>query len=166
LLEQKLNLGFSVSATSRSKRGNEVDGKDYYFITADEFRKRIAADEFLEWQEVYTDNYYGTLKSEVERIREKGINVVFDVDVVGGCNIKKYYKDEALSIFVQPPSIEILKQRLKTRSTDSDSVIATRIQKAEQELTFASKFDVILYNDILEDAFKESEKLLSNFLKQ
>lgn len=166
LLTKSFNLEFSVSATSRKQRGNEVHGKDYYFISPDEFRQKIANDEFLEWEEVYTDNYYGTLKCEVERIRENGKNVVFDVDVVGGCNIKKYYTDDALSIFVQPPSVQALKERLKNRSTDSDEVIQTRIDKATYELGFAPRFDVVIVNDLLDDALLKAEKVLTDFLKQ
>lgn len=164
LLKQQFNLEFSISATSRPRRGEEVDGKDYYFISADDFRKKIEANEFLEWEEVYPDRYYGTLKSEVERIRNNGKNVIFDVDVVGGSNIKKYYGDEALSIFVQPPSIEELEKRLKARSTDSEEVIKTRVEKAEFELTYAPKFDVIIVNNRLEEALKKAEKTLSQFL--
>ena len=164
LLTQHFDLEFSISATSRPRRGEEIDGKDYYFISADDFRCKIEADEFLEWEEVYTDRYYGTLKSEIERIRNKGRNVIFDVDVVGGTNIKEYYGDEALSIFVQPPSVEELERRLKNRSTDSEEVIKTRIEKAEYELTFASKFDVILINDVLEDAFLKAKEIVAAFL--
>ena len=127
LLSKTYHLGFSVSATSRAIRGNEVHGKDYYFLTPDEFRSKIDNNEFLEWEEVYSGSYYGTLKSEVERLRNAGTNVVFDVDVVGGCNIKKYYGNEALSVFIQPPSIEELEKRLKARSTETDEVIAKRV---------------------------------------
>ena len=123
IMEEIENLSFSISATSRPPRGKEKDGKDYYFMSADEFRKKIDSDDFVEWEEVYSERYYGTLKAEVERIRNKGQNVVFDVDVVGGLNIKKLYDDEALAIFVKPPSIEILEQRLKQRGTDSDEEI-------------------------------------------
>ncbi|MBN2261945.1 MAG: guanylate kinase [Prolixibacteraceae bacterium] len=165
LLNKGFNLEFSVSATSRSPRGNEVNGKDYYFISADEFRKKIENDEFLEWEEVYTDNYYGTLKSEVERIRNEGKNVVFDVDVVGGCNIKNYYGSEAMSVFVQAPSIEELEKRLSMRSTDSAEVIKTRIEKAKYELGFAPRFDVIIVNDKLENALAEAEKIIGNFIQ-
>jgi len=166
LLTKNYGLEFSVSATSRALRGSEVDGKDYYFLSPDEFKKRVANNEFLEWEEVYSGVFYGTLLSEVERIREKGNHVVFDVDVVGGCNIKKYYGDEALSVFVQPPSIEELKNRLLSRSTDDENVIATRIAKAKFELTFAPRFDVILINDRLEDAFQEVESVVDNFLRK
>jgi guanylate kinase len=164
LLSKNFGLEFSVSATSRPLRGNEVDGKDYYFLTEDEFRKRIENEEFLEWEEVYPGRFYGTLKSEVERIRDKGNHVVFDVDVVGGCNIKNYYGDEALSVFIQPPSINELKNRLITRSTDSEEVIATRVEKAEFEMTFANRFDVVLVNDKLDIALKEAENILIRFL--
>lgn len=166
LLQEDFDLEFSISATSRPARGTEKHSKDYYFLSADEFRKKIANNEFLEWEEVYTDKYYGTLKSEVERIRNNGKNVIFDVDVVGGCNIKEYYGEEALSVFVQPPSIEELEKRLIDRSTDSSEVITTRIEKAEYELTFASQFDVIIINNKLEDALKNAEEILTKFLKQ
>lgn len=164
LLKQNFQLEFSISATSRAPRGDEKHGKDYYYLSANEFRTKIENNEFLEWEEVYTDKYYGTLKNEVERIRKLGKNVIFDVDVVGGCNIKEYYGNEALSIFVQPPSIEELKRRLTKRSTDSKAVIATRIEKAEYELTFAPKFDVVLINDTLEVAFNEAEEILKKFI--
>jgi guanylate kinase len=164
LLSKPYHLGFSVSATSRAIRGNEVHGKDYYFLTPDEFRSKIDNNEFLEWEEVYSGSYYGTLKSEVERLRNAGTNVVFDVDVVGGCNIKKYYGNEALSVFIQPPSIEELEKRLKARSTDTDEVIAKRVEKAAYELTFAPKFDVVLINDQLEKALNEAEQLVERFL--
>lgn len=164
LLSKPYNLGFSVSATSRAIRGNEVHGKDYYFLTPDEFRSKIDNNEFLEWEEVYSGSYYGTLKSEVEHLRNAGTNVVFDVDVVGGCNIKKYYGNEALSVFIQPPSIEELEKRLKARSTDTDEVIAKRVEKAAYELTFAPQFDVVLINDQLEKALNEAEKLVESFL--
>ena len=143
LLEQNLNLEFSISATSRGKRHTETDGKDYYFLSADEFKAKIGNNEFLEWEEVYAGTYYGTLKAEVERIRKNGQNVIFDVDVVGGCNIKKFYGDEALAVFVQPPSVEELRNRLISRSTDAMEVIEKRVAKAEYELTFSSHFDCI-----------------------
>ncbi len=164
LLDCKFNLEFSISATSREKRHTETYGKDYYFLSEEEFKEKIKNDEFLEWEEVYQGTCYGTLKSEVERIRHKGNNVIFDVDVVGGLNIKKYYGDQALAIFVMPPSVEELKNRLKNRSTETEEKIKTRIAKAEYELGFATQFDVILVNDNLENAFDEAEKLLSDFL--
>ena len=165
LLEKDFNLEFSVSATSRNPRPNEKNGKDYYFLTLEEFIKRVGNNEFLEWEEVYKGIRYGTLKSEVERIRNQGKNVIFDVDVVGGLNIKKYYGDEALAVFVQPPSVEELKKRLTQRSTETDDKIAMRIAKAEHELSFAPQFDVVLVNDNLEQAFTEAEKVIAGFLK-
>ncbi|MDR2910716.1 MAG: guanylate kinase [Bacteroidales bacterium] len=164
ILKKGLNLEFSVSATSRSARSNEIHGKDYYFLTFDEFQQKIKNDEFLEWEEVYEGIFYGTLKSEVERIRKKGRNVVFDVDVVGGMNIKKYYGNEAYAFFIMPPSIEELEKRLQNRSTETDDKIQIRIAKAKYELDFAKQFDVILINDNLEDACLEAEKLISCFL--
>ena len=159
LLKQNLNLHFSISATSRAPRGTEKDGVEYYFLTPDEFRARIAAGDFLEYEEVYTDKYYGTLKSEVERRLMSGDNVIFDVDVVGGCNIKKFYGDRA-------PSIEDLRSRLEGRGTDAPEVIESRIAKAEFELGFADKFDVIVVNDKLEVAQKEALKVIKEFLKK
>jgi guanylate kinase len=163
LLNLDLNLEFSISATSRAMRHTETDGKDYYFLTPEEFRKKIENNEFLEWEEVYAGTYYGTLKSEVDRIRANGQNVIFDVDVVGGCNIKKFYADDALAVFVQPPSVEELRHRLISRSTDSMEVIDKRIAKAEFELTFACQFDCIIVNDNLEKAFAEAEKRIRDF---
>jgi guanylate kinase len=164
LLQQDLELEFSVSATSRQPRPGEVHGKDYYFLTVDEFRKKIESDDFLEWEEVYSGIFYGTLKSEVERIRSKGKNVIFDVDVVGGSNIKKLYGNEALAVFVKPPSVEELKNRLKNRSTESEEKIKMRIAKAEKELEFVNKFDVIIVNDDLPKALKKAEKVVAGFL--
>lgn len=166
LLKQHLPLQFSVSATSRAPRGKEKDGEDYYFMTPKEFRKKIANDEFLEYEEVYKDNYYGTLKSEVDRITQSGNHVVFDVDVVGGCNVKQYYGDIALSIFIQPPSIEELRKRLENRATDSPEVIERRIAKASYELEFAPKFDVIIVNDDLEKAQTETFDVVQQFLQR
>ncbi len=166
LLQQDFNLEFSISATSRKPRHTETDGKDYYFLTEKEFQKKIENDEFLEWEEVYKGIKYGTLKSDVERIRNLGKNVIFDVDVVGGLNIKKYFGDEALAVFVQPPSVEALRERLHCRSTDTKEVIETRIAKAEHELSFANQFDVVITNDNLEDALAEAEKIIGEFLKK
>jgi guanylate kinase len=166
LLQQQLHLRFSISATSRAPRGAEKDGVEYYFLSPEEFRKRITAEEFLEYEEVYTDKFYGTLKSEVERILEAGDNVVFDVDVVGGCNIKKYYGDRALSVFIKPPSIEELHRRLVGRQTDSLEVIEHRIAKADYELSFADRFDIVIVNDILEDAQKEALHEIHTFLNK
>ena len=164
LLNRDLNLSFSISATSRAPRGTEKNGIEYYFITPDEFRERIANDEFLEYEEVYAGKFYGTLKSEVERILDSGKNVIFDVDVVGGLNIKKYYGNQALALFIQPPSIQALEQRLKNRATDTPEVIAHRIAKAEYELSFAPKFDRIIVNDILEKAQEEAYRSIRQFL--
>ena len=164
LLNKDLNLEFSISATSRGKRHTETDGKDYYFLTPDEFRKKIDNNEFLEWEEVYVGTYYGTLKSEVDRIRAKGQNVIFDVDVVGGCNIKKFYGNEALAVFVQPPSVTELRNRLILRSTDTPEVIEKRVAKAEYELTFSDQFDVIVVNEDIEKAFEEAEMCIREFI--
>jgi len=164
LLEKNLNLEFSVSATSRAPRHNETHGKDYYFLSAEEFKKKITNNEFLEWEEVYNGVYYGSLKSEVERIRNNGKNVIFDVDVVGGLEIKKIYGDEARAIFVQPPSVEELRKRLISRSTETEEKIQMRIAKAEHELSFASEFDVIITNNDLTQACKEAEKLIREFI--
>lgn len=166
LLTQNLNLHFSISATSRAPRGTEKNGVEYYFLTPEEFRNRIEAGDFLEYEEVYTDKFYGTLKSEVERILSKGDNVIFDVDVVGGCNIKKFYGDRALSVFIQPPSVEELRKRLEGRGTDAPDVIESRIAKAEFELGFANKFDTVIINDDLEQAKAETLLTLQNFLNK
>lgn len=166
LLQQNLNLSFSISATSRSPRGTEQDGVEYYFLSPEEFREKIKNNEFLEYEEVYTDKYYGTLKSEIQRITNNGGNVIFDVDVVGGCHIKEYYGDKALSVFVEPPSIDALKDRLVKRGTDSPEVIRDRIAKAEYEMTFAPRFDVVIRNEDLEVAKAEALEVLSKFLKQ
>lgn len=165
LLGQNFNFEFSVSATSRKPRSSETHGIDYYFLTEKEFKQKIENDEFLEWEEVYNGTCYGTLKSEVERIRNEGKNVLFDVDVVGGLNIKKYYGDEALAVFVQPPSINELRKRLIKRSTESEDKIAMRIEKAEHELSFAPQFDVVIVNDKLEQAVREAEKIISAFVQ-
>lgn len=164
LLKQNLGLEFSISATSRAPRHTETDGKDYYFLSPDDFQKKVANGEFLEWEEVYPGTCYGSLKEEVERIRNKGKHVVFDVDVVGGVNIKKYYGDEALAIFIQPPSIEELRNRLVGRSTDSAEVIEKRVEKAAYELTFAPHFDVVLFSEDLPVTLANAEKLVTNFI--
>ncbi len=163
LLKQNLNLAFSISATSRPPRGTEQHGVEYFFLSPEEFRQRIANDEFLEYEEVYEDRFYGTLKAQVERQLEAGQNVVFDVDVVGGCNIKQYYGNRALSIFIQPPSIEELRKRLEGRGTDAPEVIEDRLAKASYELTFASKFDKVVVNDDLEKAQAETLQLIKDF---
>ncbi len=165
LLQHHLNLAFSISCATREKREHEINGKDYYFISSEEFKKKIEQDAFIEYEEVYTDNYYGTLKSEVERIWKEGKHVVFDIDVVGGLNIKKQFADQALAIFVQPPSVEELQRRLEGRSTETSEKIAMRVAKAERELAFAKDFDVVLINDNLERAKIEAEKLVNDFIK-
>lgn len=164
LLAQKLNLAFSISATSRLPRGNEKHGVEYFFLSPDEFRQRIANNEFLEYEEVYTDRFYGTLKAQVEKQLAAGQNVVFDVDVVGGCNIKKYYGERALSLFIQPPCIDELRRRLIGRGTDTPEVIESRIAKAEYELSFAPKFDKVIINDDLETAKAHALKVIKEFL--
>lgn len=167
LLKQKeLNLEFSISATSREKRGKEEHGKDYYFLSFEDFKRKIKNNEFLEWEEVYRDNFYGTLKSEVERIWAKGKHVIFDIDVVGGIDIKRIYPERTLSVFVKPPSIEELKIRLKKRSTESDEKINMRIAKASIELATATQFDFIIENNELDVALQEAEELAHNFLKK
>lgn len=165
LLTKNLNLAFSISATSRPPRGTERDGVEYFFLSPEEFRRRIADDEFLEYEEVYHDRFYGTLKSQVEKQLAAGQNVVFDVDVVGGCNIKKFYGDRALSVFIQPPSIEELRKRLIGRGTDTPEVIEDRVAKAAYEMSFAPKFDKIIVNDDLETAKAEALKVITQFLK-
>ena len=165
LLTQNLNLAFSISATSRPPRGTEKDGVEYFFLTPDEFRRRIANDEFLEYEEVYQDRFYGTLKEQVEKQLAAGQNVVFDVDVVGGCNIKKFYGERALSVFIQPPSVEELRKRLVGRGTDAPEVIESRVAKAEYELGFAP-FDTVIVNDDLETAKAEALKVISQFLNE
>lgn len=166
LLQQPLNLSFSISATSRKPRGTERDGVEYFFLTPEEFRRRIGEGDFLEYEEVYRDCFYGTLKSQVERQLQAGQNVVFDVDVVGGCNIKKFYGPRALSIFIQPPSVEELRRRLAGRGTDSPQVIEARVAKAAYELGFASRFDRIIVNDRLEQARAEALQIVTQFLNQ
>lgn len=166
LMSQGLNLHFSISATSRPPRGNEKNGVEYFFLTPEEFKRHITAGDFLEYEEVYTDRYYGTLKSQVDSQLERGENVVCDVDVLGGQNIKQHYGNQALSVFIQPPSIEVLRQRLEGRCTDSPEVIADRIARAEFELSFAPKFDTVIVNDDLETAKAEVVKVVKDFLKQ
>jgi guanylate kinase len=160
----ELRLYFSVSATSRPPRGTEQHGVEYFFLSPDEFRQRIERDEFLEFEEVYQDRYYGTLKEQVERQREQGQNVVFDVDVKGGVNLKKYFGDAALSVFIQAPSVESLRERLVKRGTDSPEAIEERVAKAAEEMTYAPEFDYVLVNDDLRTAFAESEKVVEDFL--
>lgn len=166
LLKQNLNLAFSISATSRPPRGTEQNGVEYFFLSPEEFRQRIANDEFLEYEEVYKDRFYGTLKSQVEKQLEAGQNVIFDVDVVGGCNIKRFYGNRALSVFIQPPSIKELRKRLTGRGTDSAEVIESRIAKAQFELDYADKFDVRIINDNLEKAEAEALKVITEFINR
>lgn len=160
----QLNLYFSISCTSRAPRGTEQHGVEYFFISPEEFRERIAREEFLEYEEVYPGRFYGTLKAQVERQAEAGQNVVFDVDVKGGCNIKQFYGDRALSIFIQPPSVEELRRRLTLRGTDAPQVIEDRLAKAEYELSFADKFDHVVINDDLDTAQQETLMLVSDYL--
>jgi guanylate kinase len=165
LKEEAFKLKFSISATTREPRGKEKHAEEYYFLSMEDFNKKIEKQEFLEWEEVYSGCFYGTLKSEIERITSQGDNIVFDIDVVGGVNIKNMFKDDALAIFIQPPSIAELKNRLTKRATDSDETIQKRLDKAEFEMTFADKFDTIIINDALEDAVKETKARLTYFLK-
>ena len=161
----ELNLYFSISCTSRAPRGNEQHGVEYFFLTPQEFRERIERNEFLEYEEVYEDRFYGTLKAQVERQLEAGQNVVFDVDVKGGVNIKRFYGDEAMSLFIQPPSVEELRRRLEGRGTDTPEAIENRLAKAAYELTFAPQFDHVVVNDDLELAEQQTFALVSGFLK-
>ena len=165
LLQRDLHLDFSISATSRAPRGSEKNGVEYYFLTPDEFRKRIENDEFVEHEEVYKDCFYGTLRSELDRIWSAGNHIVFDVDVVGGVNLKKIFGAQALSIFIQPPSLEELRRRLVGRATDSAEKIEQRLAKAEKELTFAGQFDKVVLNDNLEQAESEVERLVRQFIE-
>jgi guanylate kinase len=166
LLTENLNLAFSISATSRPPRGSEQNGVEYFFLSPEEFRARIANNEFLEYEEVYENRFYGTLKAQVEKQLEAGQNVVFDVDVVGGCNIKKFYGERALSVFIQPTSIEELRKRLIGRGTDEPEVIENRIAKAEYELSFAPKFDVVIVNDKLETAKAQALQVIREFIQK
>lgn len=160
----ELMMSFSISCTSRAPRGTEQNGVEYFFLSPEEFRSRIEADEFLEYEEVYTDRFYGTLKSQVEKQRNEGQNVVFDVDVKGGCNIKRHYGDEALSIFIMPPSVDELRRRLEARATDAPEVIDQRIARAEFEISFAGKFDKVVVNDDLEKAKEEVLAIIREFV--
>jgi len=165
LLTKFPELEFSISATTREKRGDEVHEQDYYFITIKEFLHRIAKKQFVEFEEVYTGTFYGTLRQEIERIWAKGKTVIFDIDVEGGLHLKRKYQDQALAIFVQPPSLEVLKERLTGRGTDSEAKLKERFDKAEKELNYAPRFDVILKNYELDTACKEAEQLVGDFLK-
>lgn len=164
LIHNNPDLGFSISACTRDKRGrNEANGKDYYFLSPEEFKKKIDNDEFVEWEEVYEGNFYGTLKSEIERIWADGKHVIFDVDVQGGLNLKRYFKEKALAIFVKVPSLEVLKHRLNDRNTDSEVSISQRLFKAKFEMTFEDKFDVLLVNENLEESLGKAQKLFNDF---
>ena len=164
LKQEALNLAFSISATSREKRGQEINGEDYYFLTAQEFKNQIKTNAFLEWEEVYRDNFYGTLKTEVERLWALGKNVIFDIDVSGGLRIKRKFPEQTLAVFVKPPSIDELKIRLKNRKTESDDKINMRVAKASAELATAPLFDVVIENDDLEKALNEAECIVGEFL--
>ena len=164
LKENEFNLEFSISACSRKPRKGEVNGREYYFLSAEEFKKKVDNDEFIEWEEVYENHYYGTLKSEIDRIFAKGNNVIFDIDIVGGLNIKKQFPKKAISIFIMPPSVEELEKRLKTRGTDSDENIKKRVDKAKYELSFANKFDKKVVNENIEKAVEDTKKIISEFI--
>ncbi|MBS3738999.1 guanylate kinase [Mesohalobacter halotolerans] len=166
LSKKELNLEFSVSATSREPRNNEIDGKDYYFMSLNEFKQHIKNDDFLEWEEVYRDNFYGTLKSEVQRIWNEDKHVIFDIDVVGGLDIKKIYPEHTLAVFVKPPSVEELKIRLKKRQTESDERINMRLAKASIEMATAPQFDEILINNDLDTALKDAYQLVKSFIDE
>ena len=165
LLKAFNKLEFSVSATSRAPRGQEVDGKDYYFLSVKEFKKRIKNGEFVEYEEVYPGSFYGTLKSEVERIWAKGNVIMFDVDVKGGVSIKKIFGEKAFTVFIMPPSLEVREKRLRARGTDSEEAIKTRVAKAAEEMTYAAKFDAVLVNDVLEESFEKAERLVKLFTR-
>lgn len=164
LLNKGFNLEFSISACNRAPRGTEKHGVDYYFLTTDDFKQQIEMDQFVEWEEVYAGRFYGTLRSELDRIWKKGNHVLFDVDVKGGLNIKKQFGKKALSVFIMPPSVEELENRLRNRSTDSDEDIARRIDKAEEEMKYAPEFDHVILNHNLDEAKREAEQILTHFL--
>lgn len=166
LLKTNSDLGFSISASTRDKRGRtEADGKDYYFLTPEAFKKKIDNNEFIEWEEVYEGNFYGTLKSEIQRIWDQGKNVIFDVDVKGGLNLKKYFGDKALAVFVKVPTLDILKERLNDRGTDTDESISRRLFKANFEMSFQDQFDKVLVNENLETSLAEAQRLYDEFRK-
>jgi len=165
LLESFDHLAFSISATTRQRRPHEMDGSDYYFLSPGQFREHIDANDFLEWEEVYPDQYYGTLRSEVVRLWKQGKHIVFDIDVVGALNIKKAYPKETLTIFVQPPSLQILRERLMMRRTENEHSLRRRLEKAEWELSFTNKFDKVVVNDVLDDAVAETRSIVSDFIQ-
>lgn len=165
IMEHKeLNLYFSISATNRKPRRDEENGRDYYFLSTDEFHRHIENNDFLEYEEVYKDSFYGTLKNQIYQRMTEGINVIFDVDVVGGCEIKRHFKEQSLSIFIQPPSVEELRRRLTKRGTDSAEMIEKRVGKVEEELKFAPLFDIVIINNILEKAVEETLSAIKKFL--
>ena len=164
ILKTDIPFGFSVSATSRTPRNNEIHGKDYYFFTENEFREKVNNQEFIEWEEVYHNQFYGTLKSEIERLRNIGKHVLFDIDVVGGLNLKSQFKEEALAIFILPPSLDELEKRLKGRGTEDKVSLKKRLDKSEHEMSFADKFDVQIVNDELKDAVEKCIKEIKNFI--
>ncbi len=166
LMKKVPNLAFSISATSRKPRKGEVNGKDYYFISAEEFKKKIREGAFVEWEEVYENQFYGTLIAEVERLRKEGKHVVFDVDVKGGLSIKRLYGNDALAVFIKPPSMQVLEQRLRKRSTEDEESLKKRLARAEEELSFESRFDVTLINDDLEKAKKEIVEVVKQFVEK
>ena len=166
LRQEKLNLGFSISATSRAPRGEEVDGVDYYFITKEDFINKVKKDAFVEWEEVYHNNFYGTLKTEVERIWSQKKHVIFDIDVVGGLRIKKKFPQRTLAVFIKPPDINELIRRLKKRATESEEKVKMRVAKASVEMALAPQFDTIILNDDLQKALKETEQVVENFIKK
>lgn len=164
LLKRIPNMEFSISATSRKPRPGEENGREYYFLSHDEFKQKVAEDKFVEWVEVYQGTCYGTLKSEIERIWKKGNVVIFDVDVLGGVSLKKIFGDKALSVFIQPPSIEVLEQRLRDRNTETEESLKKRIERAQMELQYSNQLDVVVVNDDLETAINETETIVNNFL--
>lgn len=166
MTQSDLKLSFSVSATSRPERNNEVNGKDYHFISADEFREKVSNDEFVEWEEVYADQFYGTLRSEIQRIWSEGRNVIFDVDVIGGINLKNNFGSSALAVFVQPPSVQALEARLRARGSEDEASLRKRVDKAETEMARSDQFDVVLINDDLQKAMEEAVQLVSKFLSE
>lgn len=166
LLDKEIGLEFSVSACSRDSRPNEINGKDYHFLGIDGFKNKIKEEAFVEWEEVYSNNFYGTLKSELERIWDAGNTVIFDVDVIGGLNLKRLFQEKALAVFVEPPSYEELENRLRGRSTESEDKINQRMAKAKKEMSFAKEFDVVLVNDDLKEACRKAEQIVGKFLQE
>lgn len=164
LMEKELNLEFSISACNRSPRTGEKDGVDYYFLSSDAFKEKINTESFIEWEEVYEDHFYGTLKSELDRIENKGNHVIFDIDIAGGLNLKKQFGDQALALFIMPPSVKELERRLRSRATDSEENILKRVAKAEQEIALSNQFDKVVINKDIDLAIKETEDLIKAFV--